>query len=114
MKVAAAIAKIACPIYPAANVAAVLQQELIAAVRGDASRRGAAVPVRDADLAELPTIIDSLTVVELLCAVDDVLPFEVSECVVRAGGYNSIASAVKHLVGRIETKWIRHHTGVKA
>jgi len=113
MNVATALAKISYAPYPAANVAAVLQQELIDAVRGNAERKGAAVPFSDAELAELSTFIDSLAVVELLCAVDDVLPFEVGECVVRAGGYNSVAAAVKHLVGRIETQWIRYHTGVK-
>ena len=113
MKVAAVIPKTACPPYPATQVATVMEQELIAAVRSDALRRGLAVTADDAGLVALPNFIDSLTVVELLCVADDLLPFEVTECVVRAGGYNSIVDAVTHLVGRIETKWIRHHTGVK-
>ena len=113
MKVDTAVLVIACPPYPGANVTAVLQEELIAVVRAEAVRRGTTVPAAETDLLLLPTFIDSLTVVELLCAVDDVLPFEVTECVVRAGGYRSIGSAVKHLVERIETKWISHHKGVK-
>ena len=113
MKVAALVPRTSCPPYPAAHVTTVMEQELIAAVRSDAVRRGVALPEDDVALVSFANFIDSLTVVELLCAADDVLPFEVTECVVRAGGYDSISVAVAHLVTRIEAKWIRHHTGAK-
>lgn len=98
--------------YPAAAVAAILRDELLRAVRARCRRRGEALPKGDADVVILVVEIDSLTVVELLSALDDVLPFEVTECVVKAGGYDSIAAAVKHVVGRVESKWNKHH-GVK-
>ncbi len=98
--------------YPAAAVTAILREELLRAVRARCRRRGEALPKGDADVVILVVEIDSLTVVELLSALDDVLPFQVTECVVKAGGYDSIAAAVKHVVGRVESKWNKHH-GVK-
>ncbi|MGY4617642.1 hypothetical protein ACVWZ4_002869 [Bradyrhizobium sp. USDA 4472] len=58
--------------------------------------------------------LDSLTVVELIAVLDDYLPFKVTESVVKAGGYGSIAAAVKHVIGRVEKKWDKHYAGVKA
>jgi hypothetical protein len=55
--------------------------------------------------------IDSLGVVEVLCALDDLVPFPVDESVVRPGGYNSINEAVRHVVGRIERAWRQYQDG---
>jgi hypothetical protein len=55
--------------------------------------------------------IDSLAVVEILCVLDNILPFEVNEGVVRPGGYSSITDAVTSLSGKIEKRWRRHHEG---
>jgi hypothetical protein len=101
------------PAYPAANVAAVLQDELLRAVRASYRRKGRPLPRSDADVAVLAVEIDSLSVVELLCSLDDVLPFKVTECAVRPGGYGSIAEAMEHVVGRVATQWNKHHVGGK-
>jgi len=101
------------PAYPASAVAAVLQDELLRAVRARCRRKGQPLPKADPDVVILSVEIDSLTVVELLASLDDVLPFKVTECVVKAGGYGSIAEAVKHVVGRVEGKWTKHHGGGK-
>ena len=55
--------------------------------------------------------IDSLEVVEILCTLDDLLPFEVNESVVRPGGYSSIEDAVTNLSARIEKRWRKHYEG---
>jgi len=110
--VAALIGK-TLPAYPAADVAAVLQQELLGAVRRRYRRKGQPLPKDDAAVVVLVIQIDSLTVVELLSSLDDILPFKVTECVVRAGGYDTIEAAVKHVTGRVETKWKKHHEGGK-
>ena len=102
------------PPYPAAAVAAVMQEELLRAVRARFKRKGEFLPTTDNDVVVLPVEIDSLTVVELLSNLDDILPFMVSESVVKAGGYGSIEGAVKHVVGKIETKWNKHHAGDKS
>lgn len=99
------------PIYPAADVAAVLRDELIRAVRAVARLKGFAVPKNDDDLLVAVIAIDSLTVVEILCSLDDILAFEVNECAVRAGGYNSIKEAIDDVIRRVEREWKKHHIG---
>jgi hypothetical protein len=101
------------PAYPAAAVAAVMQEELLRAIRSRYRRKGKPLPKSDDEIVILTIEIDSLTVVELLASLDDVLPFKVTECVVRAGGYSSIAEAVRHVVNRIERKWAKYHIGEK-
>lgn len=102
------------PTYPGIRVAAALQAELLAAVRSRYRRKGLPLPKDDDDVVVLSIEIDSLTVVDILACLDDILPFKVTECVVKPGGYGSIAAAVRHVTGRVETKWNKHHSGAKA
>jgi hypothetical protein len=99
------------PSFPADAVRDCLRDELIAAVKAEARRRGSPLVGNASQLGKMAIEIDSLTVVETLCALDDVLPFQVDESVVRAGGYESIDEASTHVVGRIEAKWKQHHQG---
>jgi|SRR5689334_8515641 len=85
--------------FPAAVVEARLSQELTRIVQHQALVRGSLAG------------IDSLAVVEILCALDDILPFEVNESVVKPGGYSSIEEAVKNLSERIEKRWRKHCEG---
>lgn len=101
------------PVYPADVVTGVLSEALVKASRSLFRRRGSALPEADRDVLELAQEIDSLTIVEMLSKLDEVLPFKVTECVVKAGGYGSIAAAVKHVVGRVEAKWNKYHAGGK-
>jgi hypothetical protein len=101
------------PAYPADAVAAVLRHELIGAIRHRFRRKGTPLPKKDDEVVIMTIEIDSLTVVELLSSLDDILPFEVTESMVKAGGYNSIDAAVKHVTGRVESKWNKHHGGGK-
>jgi hypothetical protein len=101
------------PPYPATAVAAVMQSELLRAVRSRFRRKGQPLLIADDALVLLAVEIDSLTVVELLSNLDDILPFNVTESVVKAGGYGSIEAAVKHVVSRIETKWNSYQKGGK-
>lgn len=101
------------PAYPAGAVAAVLRHELIGAIRRRFRRKGTPLPKKNDDVVVMTIEIDSLIVVELLSSLDDILPFEVTESVVKAGGYNSIDAAVKHVTGRVESKWNKHHGGGK-
>ena len=102
------------PIYPASAVAAVMREELLRAVRSRFRRKGQSLPMADDEVILLAVEINSLTVVELLSNLDDILPFKVTESVVKAGGYGSIEAAVKHVVGRIETRWNKYHKGGKS
>jgi acyl carrier protein len=53
--------------------------------------------------------IDSLGVVDLLCAVEPLLGFKLKDSVVRAGGYGSIEEAMAHVMPRIEKAWDKKH-----
>lgn len=101
------------PAYPAADVAAVLRDELVRAIRRRFRRKGTPLPKEDGEVVVLTIEIDSLTVVELLSSLDDILPFQVTESVVKAGGYGSITQAVKHVTGRVESRWSKHYGGEK-
>jgi len=93
------------PTFPAKAVADCLRDELVDAVQAAARRKGTAIPATPKELVGAQIEIDSLVVVEILCALDEILPFQVDESVVRAGGYDSIGAAVLHVVGRVESKW---------
>ncbi len=100
-------------VYPAAGVASLMRDELLRAIRSTYRRKGLALPVDDASVVAKPIEIDSQLVVETLQVLDDVLPFKVTESVVKAGGYDSIQAAVAHVTGRVEKKWNDHHLGKK-
>ena len=97
--------------YPVKAVTTVLTEELLRSVRARYRRKGEPLKQAENEILVLAIDIDSLTVVELLSSLDEVLPFKVTECVVKAGGYKSIDAAVKHVVGRVESKWKQHHSG---
>ena len=101
------------PAYPAADIAAALRHELLGAIRRRYRRKGLPLPQKDDEVIIMVIEIDSLTVVELLSSLDDILPFEVTESVVKAGGYQSIEAAVTHVTSRIESKWNKYHGGEK-
>ncbi len=99
MAVSTLISAAATPAFPAAAVETRLSEEITRIVQHQAHVRGSAAG------------IDSLAVVEILCVLDNILPFEVNESVVRPGGYSSIEDAVTSLSGRIEKRWRKHHEG---
>jgi hypothetical protein len=97
--------------YPATQVASALKRELIDSVRAIARRKGMVVPKNDGSLIAANVEIDSLSVVEILCVLDGILPFEVGETVVQAGGYGSIQEAVDDVTASVEKEWIKYHHG---
>ncbi|MDR6872068.1 hypothetical protein J2Y55_003084 [Bosea sp. BE125] len=111
MAIVVSTRSIVSPVFPATDVAAVLRDELLSRVRSRYRRKGVPLPKADKDVVIKTIDIDSLTVVEILSSLDDLLPFPVTESVVRSGGYNSITDAVEHVTGRIEKRWKTHHGG---
>jgi len=91
--------------FPLAAVEACLCDEMIEAIKDEASIRGVALPASPAQIAKTTFHIDSLVVVSILCAVEPVVGFELPESVVRAGGYVSVENAIGHLLPRIEAQW---------
>ena len=55
--------------------------------------------------------IDSLSVVEVLCIIDEIVGVEVPQKVVRAGGYASVDAAIEHLLPGIEKCWSKRKRG---
>lgn len=99
-------------IFPEQALRDVLRKELITAATIEAATHGATLPMLPAKAVVAPVTIDSLVVVELLCAVEPVLGFPPSDNTVRAGGYNSVQDALDHLMPGLEDQW-RKQKGVK-
>jgi hypothetical protein len=93
--------------FPFAAVEAKLRDELIEAVKVEASIRGMALPAAPADIASSSVHVDSLVVVSILCAIEPIVGFELPESVVRAGGYTSVDSALGQLLPRLEREWAK-------
>ena len=92
-------------VFPTAAVAACLTRELTEAVKATAAVKGLSLPAAPLDIVKAPFDVDSLVVVSILCAVEPILGVELSEQVVRTGGYSSVQAAIDHLMPRIEAEW---------
>ena len=99
--------------FPAAAVEKCLVEELVEAIKAEASIRGFVLPASDGAVVKASVQVDSLVTVSILCAVEPIVGFELPESVVRTGGYTSVEAAVAHLVPRIEKLWAKKH-GVKS
>lgn len=93
--------------FPVAAVEAKLRDELVEAVKVEASIRGVALPSVPAEIAKMAVHVDSLVVVSILCAIEPIVGFELPESVVRAGGYTSVESALGQLLPRLEKEWTK-------
>ncbi len=91
--------------FPVAAVEAKLRDELIEAVKVEASIRGMSLPSAPAQISKAAVHVDSLVVVSILCAVEPIVGFELPDSVVRAGGYGSVESALGHLMPHLEKEW---------
>jgi hypothetical protein len=92
-------------VFPAAAVEITLRAELIEAVKAEASIKGITLPTAAADLAKTAFRIDSLIAVSILCVIEPIVGFELPESLVRAGGYDSVDSALGQLLPRIKAQW---------
>jgi acyl carrier protein len=97
------------PVFPAAELKACLQAELIQIVQSNAGMHGTALPGTPAAIVTTPFPIDSLDVVETLCKLDELVGFNIPHTVVRAGGYDSIGEAIQHVMPRVEKVWSKRN-----
>lgn len=93
--------------FPMNDVIKALVDELLEVARTEAQLRGIALPQDEAGMRKAPVPLDSLSIVDTLCAVEAVIGFELRDNVVQTGGYVSIEEALGHLVPRIEKVWIK-------
>lgn len=94
--------------FPRSAVELELRDELMMAAATEAALHGNSLPATPAEAVLAPVSIDSLTAVEIVCAVEPVLGFKPSNSTVQAGGYNSIQDALNHLMPRLERQWRKH------
>jgi hypothetical protein len=98
--------------FPMAAVEAALMAELLDFVKSEAAMKGYVVPATDAAIIKAAIQIDSLVTVDILCTVEAIIGFELSQNTVRTGGYKSIDAAIEHLLPRIQKQWAKKY-GVK-
>lgn len=93
--------------FPKADVIKALTDELLNVTQIEAQLRGIALPQDQAGTMKAAVPLDSLSVVDTLCAVETVVGFELRDNIVRTGGYDSIEEALAHVVPRIEKVWVK-------
>lgn len=106
--------KVKAPPFPLDQVQETLLAEIIKSVKDLAEFQGALLPKSQKELIVKSIHIDSHTVVEILCVLDEVVGFEVGQGAVRPGGYESIQEAVDDVVARMAKLWEKHFEGVVA
>jgi hypothetical protein len=94
-------------VFPTTSVEAALRSELIEAVRMEASIKNIELPNLDKDICKLAIQVDSLIVVAILCSIEQILGGELPNSVVRAGGYQSVESAIEHLMPGLKNFWLK-------
>lgn len=97
-------------VFPMAEVRSCLLSELTLLAEAEATMQGLALPAQPAALATLNIRLDSLSVVDVTCALKPILGHEPKD-IVRTGGYSSIAEALDHMMPRIEAAWRRKTPG---
>jgi hypothetical protein len=93
--------------FPLAAVEAKLRDELIAAVKIEASIRGVTLPSPPTQISKTAIHVDSLVVVSILCTIEPIVGIELPESVVRAGGYTSVESALGHILPGLAREWTK-------
>lgn len=95
--------------FPTADVQTCLLAELTLLAESEAQVRELDIPNAPAALLKMAIPLDSLSVVDVLCAVEPIIGFQLKDGVVRTGGYGSIEAALDHLMPRIEKAWAKKH-----
>lgn len=98
-------------LFPATEIRACLQAELIRVVESHAEILEIPLPTAPAAIIMTPFSIDSLDAVEILCKVDELVGFDLPQTIVHTGGYDSIEHAIHHLMPGIEKAWLKRKGG---
>lgn len=91
--------------FPYAEIAAALGAELRQEATRVLKNEGKPVPTDAAALSAIPTVLDSLAVVEMLMTIEPILDCELPDRLVKTGGYTSVEEALDHLLPRVEEHW---------
>lgn len=101
--------KLHIKVFPVTAVRSCLLAELTLLAQAEAQVRGLEPPKAPPALLKMAIPLDSLSVVDVLCAVEPVIGFELKDSLVRTGGYGSIEAAMDHLLPRLEAVWTKKH-----
>lgn len=100
------------PLFRHEDIKATLTDELLQVIEIQAQGYGVELPKEQSSLMKTSIEIDSLSVVEILCALDEFVGFELkADGVVKRGGYNSVNEAVSHIMPGIEKAWTKQNKG---
>ncbi|WP_299877978.1 hypothetical protein [uncultured Sulfitobacter sp.] len=97
--------------FQAAAIEAALRDALISNVQDQATLYGVELPESLSDVSKQSVSIDSLIVVEILCAVEPLVGSELPQKLVKEGGYASVDQAVENLMPKIEKVWQKNQKG---
>jgi len=97
--------------FQAAAIEAALRDALISNVQDQATIYGVELPESLIDVSKKSVSIDSLIVVEILCAVESLVGSELPQKLVKEGGYESVDQAVENLMPQIEKVWQKNQKG---
>lgn len=94
--------------FPLKEVSACLLAELTSLAESELALQGVTPSVAVGALLTTKIRLDSLTVVDVALALEDILGFEPKN-IVKTGGYDSIQSALDHMMPRLEAAWKKTH-----
>lgn len=103
--------QISADTFQADAVEAALRDALISNVQDQATLYGVELPELLSDVSKQSVSIDSLIVVEILCAVEPLVGSELPQKLVKEGGYASVDQAVENLMPKIEKVWQKNRKG---
>ena len=97
--------------FPAAQIESQLRAQLAAEAKVQAQLRGTGTgsgpSLRRSSKAEPE--IDSLVAVEALTAIECVVPFALSESLIRPGGYTSVNDFINDLLPKVNNRWLGYY-----
>ncbi len=96
-------------VFPAAALDASIRRALAAESENQATLRRSEA---QAPASDWEPEIDSLVVVEVLCAVEEVVGFDLSASLAPKGGYNSVQACVDDLLEKTRAAWEARRGGV--
>ncbi|WP_292040077.1 MULTISPECIES: hypothetical protein [unclassified Brevundimonas] len=94
--------------FPVQETSACLLAELTSLAESELKLQGLTPPDTPGALLTTKIRLDSLTVVDVTLALEDILGFEPKN-IVQTGGYDSIQAALDHMMPRLEAAWKKNY-----
>lgn len=92
--------------FPHDEVRAALEAEFLDAAEDAATIEGKEMPSDRLAAISFRIAIDSISAVDILCDIQDIVERDLKSTLVKRGGYSSAEEAVEDLLPKIERVWI--------